>query len=188
MVRTPHYYRNAFGRPEAQMLFFRAVADQTRIPVVIYNSPRTTGVDIPAEAVAALSEHPNIIGIQESSGNLEKVMQMVRERRAGLSGLAHRFALTLRWLVPASCSPCCPACKVSHDGGPPVSGLPRCPSVRLQSVAVAFALPVLAEVARVPGRGTLDAGLSSKVREVIRSPWSYSRGGQIHPPSEGSRA
>jgi 4-hydroxy-2-oxoglutarate aldolase len=40
-------------------------------------------VDIPAEAVAALSEHPNIIGIKESSGNLEKVMQMVREKREG---------------------------------------------------------------------------------------------------------
>jgi len=83
MVRTPHYYRNAFGGPEAQMLFFRAVADQSRIPVIVYNSPRTTGVDISAEAVAALSGHPNIVGIQESSGNLEKVMQMVREKRDG---------------------------------------------------------------------------------------------------------
>ena len=83
MVRTPHYYRNAFGRPEAQMLFFRAVADQSRIPVIVYNSPRTTGVDISAEAVAALSGHPNIVGIQESSGNLEKVMRMVRAGREG---------------------------------------------------------------------------------------------------------
>ncbi len=83
MVRTPHYYKNAATRAETQMLYYRAVADQTRIPVIIYNWPQTTGVDIPAEAVAALSEHPNIIGIKESSGNLEKVMQMVRERRAG---------------------------------------------------------------------------------------------------------
>jgi 4-hydroxy-2-oxoglutarate aldolase len=83
MVRTPHYYKNAFTRPEAQMLYFRAVADQARIPLIIYNWPQTTGVDIAAEAVAALSAHPNIIGIKESSGNLEKVMQMIREKRDG---------------------------------------------------------------------------------------------------------
>ncbi len=85
MVRTPHYYKTLFGRAEAQMLFFRAVADQARIPVIVYNWPQTTGVDIPAEAVAALSEHPNIIGIKESSGNIEKVMQTIREVRPGFN-------------------------------------------------------------------------------------------------------
>ena len=87
MVRTPHYYKTAFSRPEAQVLYFRAVADQVRIPVIIYNWPQTTGIDIPASAVAALSEHPNIIGVKESSGSLEKVMQMVRETKAGFNVL-----------------------------------------------------------------------------------------------------
>jgi 4-hydroxy-2-oxoglutarate aldolase len=87
MVRTPHYYKHAFSRPEAQMLYFRAVADQARIPVLVYNWPRSTGVDIAPEAVAALSEHPNIAGIDESSGNLEKVMRMVRETREGFQVL-----------------------------------------------------------------------------------------------------
>jgi 4-hydroxy-2-oxoglutarate aldolase len=87
MVRTPFYYKNLIGRGEAQMLYFRAVADQTKIPLIIYNWPQTTGVDIPAEAVAALSEHPNIIAIKESSGNLEKVMQMLREVREGFQVL-----------------------------------------------------------------------------------------------------
>jgi 4-hydroxy-2-oxoglutarate aldolase len=87
MVRTPHYYKTAFSRPEAQVLYFRAVADQVRIPVIIYNWPQTTGIDIPAAAVAALSEHPNIIGVKESSGSLEKVMQMVRETKAGFNVL-----------------------------------------------------------------------------------------------------
>ena len=85
LVRTPHYYKNAFSKPDAQMLFFRAVADQTRIPLVIYNWPQVTGIDVPAETVAALSEHPNIIGIKESSGNMEKVMQLVRECRPGFN-------------------------------------------------------------------------------------------------------
>jgi 4-hydroxy-2-oxoglutarate aldolase len=83
MVRTPHYYKNLVNRADAQMLYYRAVADQSRIPLIIYNWPQATGVDIPVEAVVALSEHPNVIAIKESSGNLEKVMQMIREVRPG---------------------------------------------------------------------------------------------------------
>jgi 4-hydroxy-2-oxoglutarate aldolase len=81
MVRTPHYYKSAVTKPETQLLFFRAVADQSRIPIIIYNWPQTTGVDIPAETVAQLAEHPNIAGVKESSGNMEKVMRLVRECR-----------------------------------------------------------------------------------------------------------
>ncbi len=69
------------------MLYYRAVADQSRIPLIIYNWPQTTGVDIPAEAVAQLSAHPNIIAVKESSGNLEKVMQMLREVQPGFQVL-----------------------------------------------------------------------------------------------------
>ena len=87
MVRTPHYYKNLLNRPDAQVLYFRAVADQAKIPVLIYNWPQATGVDIMPEAVAMLSEHPNIIAIKESSGSLEKVMQMIRETKAGFQVL-----------------------------------------------------------------------------------------------------
>jgi 4-hydroxy-2-oxoglutarate aldolase len=87
LVRTPAYYKNVMSRPETQMLYFRAVADQSRIPVLIYNFPQCTSIDIPAAAVAELSHHPNIAGIKESSGNLEKVMRMVRESRPGFQVL-----------------------------------------------------------------------------------------------------
>lgn len=87
MVRTPHYYKNLVNRGDAQALYFRSVADRSRIPLIIYNWPQTTGVDIPADTVVALSEHPNIIAIKESSGNLEKVMQMVREVKHGFQVL-----------------------------------------------------------------------------------------------------
>jgi 4-hydroxy-2-oxoglutarate aldolase len=83
MVRTPHYYKNLLNNTEAQVLYFRSVADQTRIPVMIYNWPQATGLDISPEAVVELSHHPNIIAIKESSGNLEKVMQMMREVKPG---------------------------------------------------------------------------------------------------------
>ena len=87
MVRTPHYYKNLVNRADAQALFYRAVADQSRIPLIIYNWPQATGVDIPVEAVVQISEHPNVIAIKESSGNLEKVMQLIREVRHGFQVL-----------------------------------------------------------------------------------------------------
>jgi len=81
LVRTPHYFKAQMTQPATQMLFFRAVADQARIPVLLYNFPQVTGVDLPAEAVIALSEHPNIMGIKDSSGNLQRVMDIVRDAR-----------------------------------------------------------------------------------------------------------
>ncbi|MBM3745772.1 MAG: dihydrodipicolinate synthase family protein [Acidobacteria bacterium] len=87
MVRTPHYYKNLVAGAAAQKLYFSAVADQSKIPLIIYNWPQATGVDIPAEAVAELSEHPNIAAVKESSGNLEKVMQMIRTVKPGFQVL-----------------------------------------------------------------------------------------------------
>jgi 4-hydroxy-2-oxoglutarate aldolase len=87
MVRTPHYYKNLLNSAGAQALYYRAVADQSRIPLIIYNWPQATGLDIPAEAVAALSEHPNVIAIKESSGSMEKVMQLIRDVRPGFQVL-----------------------------------------------------------------------------------------------------
>jgi 4-hydroxy-2-oxoglutarate aldolase len=87
MVRTPHYYKNLINRSDAQALYYRAVADQSKIPLIIYNWPQATGVDIPVDAVVAISEHPNVIAIKESSGNLEKVMSLLREVKHGFQVL-----------------------------------------------------------------------------------------------------
>ena len=87
MVRTPHYYKNLLNKVDAQVLYFRAVADQIKIPLMIYNWPQATGVDISPEAVAILSHHPNIFGIKESSGNLEKCIQMIKEVQPGFQVL-----------------------------------------------------------------------------------------------------
>ena len=100
MVRTPHYYKSLLSKPDAQLLYFRCVADQAKVPIMIYNWPQATGIDIPPEAVARLSEHPNIIAIKESSGNIEKVMQMIRECKPGfqvLVGSAPTIAPSFQW-------------------------------------------------------------------------------------------
>jgi dihydrodipicolinate synthase/N-acetylneuraminate lyase len=80
MVRTPHYYKKQM-HPANLLAFYRTVADQSPIPIVIYNFPQATGYDIPAEVVIELSHHPNIIAIKESSGNLDKVKAMVEGTR-----------------------------------------------------------------------------------------------------------
>ena len=51
------------------------------MPLIIYNFPQATGYDIPAEIVIELADHPNIIGIKESSGDVEKVRKMVEGTR-----------------------------------------------------------------------------------------------------------
>lgn len=76
MVRTPHYYKKQM-EPANMLAFYRMVADRSPLPVIIYNFPQATGYDISAELVIELAEHPNLIGIKESSGNIEKVRKMV---------------------------------------------------------------------------------------------------------------
>ncbi len=81
MVRTPHYYKGQMADPRNMLAFYRFVCDRSPLPVIIYNFPQATGYDIPAELVIELAEHPNLIGIKESSGSIEKVQKMVAGTR-----------------------------------------------------------------------------------------------------------
>jgi len=80
MVRTPHYYKKQMHAANI-LAFYRTVADRSPLPVIIYNFPQATGYDIPAEVVIELAGHPNLIGIKESSGDVEKVRKMVEGTR-----------------------------------------------------------------------------------------------------------
>ena len=80
LVRTPHYYKKQM-QPANMLAFYRTVADRSPLPVMIYNFPQATGYDIPAEVVIELADHPNLIGIKESSGDVEKVRKMVEGTR-----------------------------------------------------------------------------------------------------------
>src|SRR5215475_4778387 len=81
MVRTPHYYKGQMAQPANMLAFYRFVCDRSPLPVIIYNFPPATSYDMPAELVIALAEHPNLIGIKESSGSIEKVQKMVEGTR-----------------------------------------------------------------------------------------------------------
>lgn len=80
LIRTPFFYQSRM-QPASMLAFYRTVADRSPIPVMIYNVPVFTKYDIPAELVAELADHPNIIGIKESGGDVEKVRRMVELTR-----------------------------------------------------------------------------------------------------------
>src|SRR6185436_2499180 len=69
LVLTPHYYR-AQMTEEALRRHFEAVADASPIPVLIYSVPAFTNLVLPPGLPAALSAHPNVAGLKESSGDV----------------------------------------------------------------------------------------------------------------------
>ncbi len=69
LIMLPHYYRSLMTA-EALKSYYLTVADMCRIPVIIYNIPRNTGVFPDPSLIIELSRHPNILGIKDSSGNL----------------------------------------------------------------------------------------------------------------------
>jgi 4-hydroxy-2-oxoglutarate aldolase len=76
LVKTPHYYKPAY-KPEVLIAHYRRVADASPIPVLLYSVPIFTGVTLEAPEVGVLAEHPNIVGIKESSGHVLRVAEMV---------------------------------------------------------------------------------------------------------------
>ncbi len=80
LVRTPTYY-SAQMTPDVVKNYFRAVADRSPLPVVLYNIPRCVPYQIPVEMVAELAHHPNIIAIKDSSGSLERIKGIVEATR-----------------------------------------------------------------------------------------------------------
>ena len=76
LVKTPYYYKPAY-KPEVLIAHFRRVADESPIPVMLYSIPQFTGITLGAAEAATLAEHPNIIGIKDSSGNVQGVAEIV---------------------------------------------------------------------------------------------------------------
>ncbi|MFN7491063.1 MAG: 4-hydroxy-tetrahydrodipicolinate synthase [Chryseotalea sp.] len=77
---SPYYNKPSQAGIEAH---FKAVADASPVPVILYNVPGRTGSNMSASTTLALSQHPNIIGIKEASGNLEQCMKIAAEAPKG---------------------------------------------------------------------------------------------------------
>lgn len=80
LVRTPTYY--APQMTDAAVLhYFRSVADRSPLPVLLYNIPKFVPYDLPVALIAELAQHPNVIGIKDSTGSLEKARAILDATR-----------------------------------------------------------------------------------------------------------
>lgn len=90
LVNTPSYYKPAMTR-EALVKHYTTLADASPVPVILYNMPAYTGIDLTLETVLDLAGHPNIIGLKESSPNVVKMGEIslaVIERKLEFTVLA----------------------------------------------------------------------------------------------------
>ncbi|GFO37986.1 4-hydroxy-tetrahydrodipicolinate synthase [Plakobranchus ocellatus] len=76
LVVNPFYFKDNMTS-DALVAHFTAVADHSPLPIVMYNVPRNTGVDIPVDAVVKLAQHHNIIGIKDSGGDITRIASIV---------------------------------------------------------------------------------------------------------------
>ena len=142
LVRTPTYYSTQMT-PSVVANYFRAVADRSPLPVVLYNIPRCVPYQIPVEMVAELAHHPNIIAIKDSSGSLDRIKGIVEATRT-----APRRTVTVTPIFEAvtgrmssAVAPAQPATFVSASdlaGGPAIGVAPPAAAVKTRTKEVGF--------------------------------------------------
>ena len=98
LLVTPNYYA-AKMTPASLIRHYQIVADAVPIPVLIYNVPKFTHVDIDAPTIVQLAQHPNIIGIKDSGGNVAKLADVVRQVDPDFQFLAGSAAFFLAGLT-----------------------------------------------------------------------------------------
>jgi 4-hydroxy-2-oxoglutarate aldolase len=80
LVVTPSYFKGSM-KPQILYEHFLSVAESSRIGILLYNVPQFASINMESELVAKLSEHPNIKGIKDSSGNIDQLTQIVHQSR-----------------------------------------------------------------------------------------------------------
>ena len=73
---------------------FEAIADASPVPVVVYNVPGRVGVNLQAATCVDLAKHPNIIAVKEASGNLQQIMEILRDKPADFDVLSGDDGIT----------------------------------------------------------------------------------------------
>ena len=98
LVVTPSYFKGSM-KPQILYDHFIAVAESSRIGILIYNVPQFTGINLDPEVVAKLSEHSNILGIKDSSGNIGQLSEIINLSQKGFAV----FVGSAPVLYPALC-------------------------------------------------------------------------------------
>ena len=93
MVVAPYY-----NKPDQRMIeaHFRAVADDGALPIIVYNVPSRTGVNVETATLMRLAEHPRIVAVKEASANMDQIAAILRERPSRFSVLAGDDV----WILP----------------------------------------------------------------------------------------
>jgi dihydrodipicolinate synthase/N-acetylneuraminate lyase len=105
LLRTPTYFSNQMSHA-AVLQYFRCVADRSPLPVLIYNIPKFVPYQIPIELVAELAQHPKILGLKDSSGDIERIRAAVASTRSAprrtVTVTPVFEAVTARMLAPSA--------------------------------------------------------------------------------------
>ncbi|XP_071946779.1 4-hydroxy-2-oxoglutarate aldolase, mitochondrial-like [Antedon mediterranea] len=80
LVITPCFYKSGMSNP-AMLQHYTKVADHSPVPIILYSVPANTGIDLSTEVICKLAEHPNIIGVKESGGDVAKIGLMVHKTK-----------------------------------------------------------------------------------------------------------
>ena len=81
---------------------FKMVASLTDLPIILYNVPGRTGSNMSIETTLELAELPNVIAVKEASGNMEQIMDIIRQRKSGFGVLSGDDNLTMPLIAAGS--------------------------------------------------------------------------------------
>lgn len=98
LVVNPSYYKGSMT-DAALAAFYNDVADASPIPVLAYNVPRNTGINMSSQLIVEISKHPNVIGIKDSSGNVVQMSEIIAKAKPGFKV----FAGSGSYLLPSLC-------------------------------------------------------------------------------------
>ena len=102
LVKTPYYYKPAY-RAETYIRHYRAVADASPIPILLYSVPQFTGITLETPEILTLAAHPNIAGIKDSSGSVQRVGEIVVGAPSGFQVLTGGAAVIYPCLAVGAC-------------------------------------------------------------------------------------
>lgn len=89
---VPYYNK---PQQEGIKMHFKAIADVSRVPVILYNVPSRTSQNMTAKTCLELAKHPNIVAVKEASGDMQQVMTILRDKPDNFSVLSGDDALTM---------------------------------------------------------------------------------------------
>ena len=98
LVLPPHYYKSRMTI-DALVRHFHTVADACECPVILYNMPACTGMDMNADTILAIADHPRVIGLKDSGGDVAKLGMLHHKLGAKFQILAGSAS----FLLPALC-------------------------------------------------------------------------------------